>query len=118
VKAQTNVALSLPKKLLRRFRVFVAAWFQTQKAKRRFVARIRNAPDRGAQGKIQWTRDELHARRSTDFRVRILARFEIDSSDRVPLDAHAIVVMCQVHSPVSGWDSISFHPPIPSIPAC
>ena len=34
----------------------------------------------------------------------------------LPLDAHAIVVMCQAHSPVSGWDSISFHLPIPSIP--
>jgi hypothetical protein len=35
---------------------------QTQKAKRRFLERIRNAPDRGTKDKIQWTRDELHER--------------------------------------------------------
>jgi hypothetical protein len=62
VKGQANVTLSLPKKLLRRFRVFAAAWSQTQKAKRRFLARMGNAPDRRTQGKIPWTRDELHER--------------------------------------------------------
>jgi metal-responsive CopG/Arc/MetJ family transcriptional regulator len=81
VKEQVNVTLSLPEKLLRRFRVFAATRnqsmsslitlaisemieqeSQTQKAKRRFLERIRNAPDRGTQGKIQWTRDELHER--------------------------------------------------------
>jgi hypothetical protein len=62
VKGQANDALNLPKKLLRHFRVFAAAWSQTEKAKRRFLERIRNTPDRGTQGKIQWTRDELHER--------------------------------------------------------
>jgi metal-responsive CopG/Arc/MetJ family transcriptional regulator len=81
VKEQTNVTLSLPDKLLRRFRVFAATRnqsmsslitvaisemieqeSQTQRAKRRFLERIRNAPDRGTKGKIQWTRDELHER--------------------------------------------------------
>jgi metal-responsive CopG/Arc/MetJ family transcriptional regulator len=81
VKDQTNVTLSLPDKLLRRFRVFAATRnqsmsslitfaisemieqeSQTQKAKRRFLERIRNAPDRGTQGNFQWTRDELHER--------------------------------------------------------
>jgi hypothetical protein len=32
------------------------------KAKARFLSRIRNAPDRGTGGTIQWTRDELHER--------------------------------------------------------
>jgi metal-responsive CopG/Arc/MetJ family transcriptional regulator len=81
VKEQTNVTLSLPEKLLRRFRVFAATRnqsmsslitaaisemieqeSQTQKAKRRFLERIRSAPDRGTKGQIQWTRDELHER--------------------------------------------------------
>jgi metal-responsive CopG/Arc/MetJ family transcriptional regulator len=81
VKEHTNVTLSLPDKLLRRFRVFAATRnqsmsslitlaisemieqeSQTQKAKRRFLERIRNAPDRGTKDKIQWTRDELHER--------------------------------------------------------
>ncbi|SPF36572.1 hypothetical protein SBA4_190016 [Candidatus Sulfopaludibacter sp. SbA4] len=31
-------------------------------ARRRFLARIRNAPDRGTAGKVTWTRDELHER--------------------------------------------------------
>jgi metal-responsive CopG/Arc/MetJ family transcriptional regulator len=81
VKDQTNVTLSLPESLLRRFRVFAAARnqsmsslmtvavrqmieqdAQTQRAKRRFLERIRNAPDRGTKGKISWTRDELHER--------------------------------------------------------
>lgn len=35
---------------------------QTAKAKRRFLERIRNAPDRGTDGTIRWTRDELHER--------------------------------------------------------
>jgi predicted transcriptional regulator len=81
VREQTNVTLSLPDNLLRRFRVFAASRnqsmsslmtlairdmieqeSQTQKAQRRFLERIRNAPDRGTKGKIQWTRDELHER--------------------------------------------------------
>jgi hypothetical protein len=32
------------------------------KAKRRFLERIRNAPDRGTRGKIGWRREELHER--------------------------------------------------------
>jgi hypothetical protein len=35
---------------------------QTQRAKQRFLERIRNAPDRGTRGKIQWTREQLHER--------------------------------------------------------
>lgn len=31
-------------------------------ATRRILARIRNAPDRGTQGKITWTRDEVWER--------------------------------------------------------
>lgn len=80
-KEQTNVTLSLPESLLRRFRVFAAERnqsmsslmtlairdmiernVQTQRAKRRFLERIRNAPDRGTKGEFQWTRDELHER--------------------------------------------------------
>jgi len=76
-----NVTLSVPEALLRRFRVFAAERnqsmsslmtlairdlieqdAQTQRAKRRFLERIRNAPNRGTKGKIQWTRDELHER--------------------------------------------------------
>jgi hypothetical protein len=29
---------------------------------RRFLRRIRNAPNRGTQGKIIWTRDDVHVR--------------------------------------------------------
>jgi len=32
------------------------------KAKRRFLERIENAPDRGTGGVIGWTREELHQR--------------------------------------------------------
>lgn len=35
---------------------------QTAAAERRFLERIRNAPDRGTRGTIPWTRDELHQR--------------------------------------------------------
>lgn len=31
-------------------------------AKRRFLARIHSAPDRGTMGKIRWSREELHER--------------------------------------------------------
>ena len=66
VKQHKNVTLSLPESLLRRFRVYAAARNQSmtslmteairtlieqdeqsEKAKRRFLDRIRNAPDRG-----------------------------------------------------------------------
>jgi len=35
---------------------------QAQKAKRRFLDRIRNGTDRGTKGTIPWTRDQLHER--------------------------------------------------------
>lgn len=76
-----NVTLSLPELLLRRFRVYAAARNEsmtrvmagaiqqlmsddagTSRAKRRFLERIRNAPNRGTKGRIRWTRDELHER--------------------------------------------------------
>jgi predicted transcriptional regulator len=81
VKEQTNVTLSLPDALLRRFRVYAASRnqsmsslmtaairqmidqdAQSRAAKRRFLERIRNAPDRGTGDVIRWTRDELHER--------------------------------------------------------
>ena len=76
-----NVTLSLPEPLLRRFRVFAAernqsmtsvmaeaiqgmidADAQSERSKRRFLERIRNAPDRGTGGRITWTRHELYER--------------------------------------------------------
>jgi len=81
VKEHQNVTLSLPEPLLRRFRIYAASRNQsmtslmaeairalmdqdeqTDKAKRRFLERIRNAPDRGTHGVAKWTRDELHER--------------------------------------------------------
>jgi len=35
---------------------------QAAKAKRRFLERVRNAPNRKTGGTIDWTRDELHER--------------------------------------------------------
>ncbi len=35
---------------------------QMEATKRRFLERIRSAPDRGTKGRITWTRDELHER--------------------------------------------------------
>lgn len=76
-----NVTLSLPQTLLRKFRVYAASRNQsmtrvmteaiqalveqdqqTANAKRRFIERIRTAPDRGTRGKIRWSREELHER--------------------------------------------------------
>ena len=73
--------MSLPESLLRRFRVYAAERNQSmtsliedairnlvegngkaEQAKRRFLDRIRRAPDRGTCGMIRWTRDELHER--------------------------------------------------------
>jgi len=81
VKEHQNVTLSLPKPLLRRFRVYAAERNQSmsrvmtdaiealmnhdtdrESAKRRFLKGIRNAPDRGTGGVITWTRDEIHER--------------------------------------------------------
>jgi hypothetical protein len=81
VKRHQNVTLSLPEPLLRRFRVYAAKQNQSMsslmveairaltdqdeqaaKVRRRFLERIRHAPDRGTGGTIRWTRDELHER--------------------------------------------------------
>ena len=81
VKDHQNVTLSLPKSLLRRFRMYAASRNQSMTAlmtesiqtlvdredrtastRLRFLKRIRNAPDRGTKGRIDWTRDELHER--------------------------------------------------------
>ena len=79
MKDHRNVTLSLPEPLLRRFRVHAAERNQSMTAlmteairslmdrdehaagaKRRFLARIRNAPDRGTGGRVGWSREELH----------------------------------------------------------
>lgn len=76
-----NVTLSLPESLLRRFRVYAAERNESMtqlmseairalmdqdkraaNAKKRFLERIQNAPDRGTKGKIRWSREELHER--------------------------------------------------------
>jgi hypothetical protein len=76
-----NVTLSLPESLVRRFRVYAASRNESMthlmaqairqlmndeggadRAQRRFLERIRSAPDRGTKGRIRWTRDELHER--------------------------------------------------------
>jgi predicted transcriptional regulator len=81
VKERRNVTLSLPEALLRRFRVHAAERNQSMTAlmteairslmereeqaagaKRRFLARIRNAPDWGTAGRIGWSREDLHER--------------------------------------------------------
>jgi len=81
MKTRRNVTLSLPEALLKKFRVYAASRNQyvtrlmtdairtlldqdeqRAHAKRRFLPRIRNAPNRGTRGRIRWTRDELHER--------------------------------------------------------
>jgi hypothetical protein len=81
VSKHKNVTLSLPEPLLRRFRIYAATRnqsmtslmaesirrmidedFDADRAARRFMARIENAPDRGTGGVIPWTRGELHER--------------------------------------------------------
>lgn len=81
VSGHKNVTLSLPEALLNRFRVYAAERNRSMTqlmaesiqalmnegkrgagAKRRFMERIRNAPDRGTKGKIRWSREELHER--------------------------------------------------------
>jgi hypothetical protein len=81
MSSHKNVTLSLPEPLLRRFRVYAAERNRSMtsvmsdairtlmdddekaaRAKRRFLERIRTAPDRGTRGRITWTRDELHER--------------------------------------------------------
>jgi hypothetical protein len=81
VKDRKNVTLNLPEPLLRRFRVYAAQrdrsmtslltgairtlldeGRRTQDARRRFLNRVRDAPDRGTGGRIPWRREELHER--------------------------------------------------------
>jgi hypothetical protein len=81
VEQRKNVTLSLPESLLRRFRIYAATQDKSmttlmseairrlmdedgerEAAKRRFLERIENAPDRGTHGVITWTRDEIHER--------------------------------------------------------
>jgi hypothetical protein len=76
-----NVTLSLPESLLRRFRVYAASRNRSMtnlaaeairsaidqdgaaaRARRRFLDRVRNAPDRGTGGKVGWSREDLHER--------------------------------------------------------
>jgi plasmid stability protein len=76
-----NLTVNLPEQLLRQLRVCAAVRNQSmtslvklairkivdedgeaEKAKKRLIARLRNAPDIGLQGKISWTREELHER--------------------------------------------------------
>ena len=42
--------------------VFMERDKQSTAAKRRFIDRIENAPDRGTKAKIRWTRESLHER--------------------------------------------------------
>ena len=77
----TNVTLSLPDALLRRFRIYAASRNRSMssllaesiqtivdaetgaaEAKKRLIEGMRNAPDTGLRGKIPWTRDEAHER--------------------------------------------------------
>ena len=81
MKEKTNVTLSMPDTLLRRFRILAASRNESmsnlmtmavrqmidqdtrvRKARRSFLDRIRSAPDRGTRGAIAWKRDELHER--------------------------------------------------------
>jgi hypothetical protein len=81
VRIHKNVTLSLPEPLLKRFRVYAASRNESmtalmtraiqtmleqdrtrERAKRRFLDRIRNAPNLGTNGAIGWGRDDLHER--------------------------------------------------------
>jgi hypothetical protein len=82
VKGHKNVTLSLPEPLLRKFRIYAATQNKSmtslmteaiqkivephdeeyQKAKERLLARLENPPNLGTNGKITWTRDEIHDR--------------------------------------------------------
>lgn len=81
-KTHKNVTLSLPEPVLRRFRVYAASHNQSmtslmtraieklmerddeyEKAKRRLIERMHNAPDLGTNGKIPWKREDLYDRR-------------------------------------------------------
>ena len=81
VTEQQNLTLSLPKPLLRKFRVYAAERNQSmssllaeairkmvvqeeeyERAKRRILSRLKNPPGRSVEGKITWTREELYER--------------------------------------------------------
>ena len=81
MKDHSNVTLSLPEPVLRRFRIYAAEWKQSMSAlmaeaiqrmmdeksgagaaKRRILARLKNPPGRLPGGKITWSREELHER--------------------------------------------------------
>ncbi len=81
VTESRNVTLSLPEPLLRRFKVHAAMQNRSmsslltdaiaklvqpeddvERARRRLIERMRNAPGRGLTGKVPWTRDEIHER--------------------------------------------------------
>lgn len=80
-KTHKNVTLSLPERVLRRFRIYAAEHNQSmtslmaraieklmehddehEKKKRRFIERMHNAPDLGTNGKISWKREDLYDR--------------------------------------------------------
>jgi hypothetical protein len=80
-KTPKRVTLRLPEQLLQRFRTYAEERNQPmsslmaraieqlmehdeeyEKAKRRAIRRMHNAPDLGTNGKITWTRDELYER--------------------------------------------------------
>jgi plasmid stability protein len=81
VSEHTNVTLSLPSPLLRRFRIYAAKHNrsmtalmsdaiskmvdeegETGRAERRILERLRNPPGRLTGGKITWTREDVHER--------------------------------------------------------
>jgi plasmid stability protein len=81
VKETKNVTLNLPEPLLRKFRIYAATQNRSmtslitdairkmvdpddeyEKAKQRILARLENPPNLGTNGKIPWTRDEMHER--------------------------------------------------------
>ena len=81
MKNHSNVTLSLPQPLLRRFRIYAAKRNQSmtglmaeaitrmmdeegeaEAAKRRILARLRNPTGRLPGGKISWSREELYER--------------------------------------------------------
>ena len=75
-----NINVTLPERLLQRFRTFAASRNQSmsslmaeavqkmvadgeyERARESFMNNIRNARDLGLRGKIPWTRDQLHER--------------------------------------------------------
>lgn len=52
----------MSQRLLKAIEVLVNRAKSMAGAKRRFLNRVRNSPDRGTKGKINWSREELHER--------------------------------------------------------